>query len=58
MRLDYKLCMNSPRTVEKNWTWRIGGEDIWEKLKPEAEELHALLKAYDRLASSKTTTQP
>jgi len=58
MRLDNASRMNFPGTVEKNWTWRIGGEDIWEQLKPEAKDLHTLLASFDRLAPSKKTTKP
>ena len=58
MRLDNSARMNFPGTVEKNWVWRIGETDIWEKLSKEAEDLHELLRAYDRLHPSRKTNKP
>lgn len=58
MRLDNKSRMNFPGTVKNNWVWRIGDTDIWQKLSTEAEDLHELLRAYDRLHPSRKTNKP
>ena len=49
MRLDNSARMNLPGSTTNNWTWRVGGPDIWEKLAPEAEALRELVETYDRL---------
>lgn len=49
MRLDNSARMNLPGSTTNNWTWRIGGPDIWDKLAPEAAALKELAQTYDRL---------
>ncbi len=50
MRLDDGARMNTPGRAEGNWTWRVGGDEVWEQLRGRAEEVRALLAATDRLA--------
>lgn len=49
MRLDNSARMNLPGSTVNNWTWRIGGPDVWQKLAPEAAALRELAGTYDRL---------
>ena len=49
MRLDNSARMNLPGSTSNNWTWRIGGPDVWERLAPEAAALRQLAQTYDRL---------
>ena len=49
MRLDNSARMNLPGSTSNNWTWRIGGPDVWERLAPEAAALRQLAETYDRM---------
>lgn len=49
MRLDNSARMNLPGSTSNNWTWRIGGPDVWERLAPEAAAMRQLAETYDRL---------
>jgi 4-alpha-glucanotransferase len=42
--------MNTPGKAEGNWAWRIGDSGVWERLKPEAKRLEAIVKASGRKA--------
>lgn len=42
MKLDNSARINTPGVAEGNWSWRVGEEDIWKKLAPEAKELRAM----------------
>jgi len=44
MRLDNSARLNTPGVAEGNWSWRVGNEELWEQLKPEAKALRALSK--------------
>ena len=32
MRLDDTARMNTPGRAEGNWSWRVGGPDVWRQL--------------------------
>ena len=55
MRLDNSARMNLPGSTSNNWTWRIGGPDVWERLAPEAAALRQLAETYDRLPEGSKT---
>jgi 4-alpha-glucanotransferase len=50
MRQDNSGRMNVPGKAAGNWAWRVGGQEVWKKLAPEAAALRKLAYTYDRLA--------
>lgn len=50
MRLDDSARMNTPGRAAGNWTWRVGGPDVWRQLADEQAALRAMIAEYDRAA--------
>lgn len=48
MRLDDTARMNTPGRAAGNWTWRVGGSDVWRQLREEQAQLRAWVHEYDR----------
>ncbi|EFN57034.1 hypothetical protein CHLNCDRAFT_21506 [Chlorella variabilis] len=48
MRLDDTARMNTPGRAEGNWSWRVGGSDIWRQLHDEQGALKGMIAMYDR----------
>ena len=48
MRLDDTARMNTPGLAAGNWTWRVGGSDVWRQLADEQAELAGMVHRYDR----------
>lgn len=48
MRLDDTARMNTPGLAAGNWTWRVGGSDVWRQLGDEQAALQRMIQEYDR----------
>ncbi|KAL4434072.1 hypothetical protein ABPG75_000513 [Micractinium tetrahymenae] len=48
MRLDDTARMNTPGRAAGNWTWRVGGSDVWRQLRDEQAQLRGWIQEYDR----------
>ncbi len=58
MRLDDTARMNTPGRAEGNWTWRVGGPDVWRQLADEQAALRSMIHEYDRAPAGGLAPSP